>query len=211
MTGLYIILLWLIIVFSISLIVKLIYPKEKEIIRKVIHIGSAPLIPIGIYFEIPKINALSVAIIVSLIVLLNYNYKFIPFIEDVNRKSLGTTFYCISFTILIGLFWNNNQYCAYAGSFIMAFADGFAGIIGIKFKSYKWKILGNEKSLFGTITMFTISLFILQYLNSLYIINLSDYKLIFIAIIATVIEQISELGIDNLTVPLITALLVRFL
>jgi len=60
-------------------------------------------------------------------VLINYSYKLFPTIEDVERKSYGTLFYCLSLFILIYLFWEKDPYALIAGFFIMTFGDGLAG------------------------------------------------------------------------------------
>jgi len=60
-------------------------------------------------------------------VFINYNYKLFPTIEDVERKSYGTLFYCLSLFILIYLFWNKDPYALITGFFLMTFGDGLAG------------------------------------------------------------------------------------
>ena len=94
-----IILLYLFSIFLISIVFKKFYEKSKEIIRKIIHIGIGPLIPIAQFLKINQNSALIFTGIVSLMVLINYTYKLFPTIEDVDRKSYGTLFYCLSLFI----------------------------------------------------------------------------------------------------------------
>ena len=211
MSSIFIICLWLAIIISISFIVKKIYPEQKEIIRKIIHIGSAPLLPLGIYLNLNKEIAVIGSSLVTILILLNYKIKIIPFIEDVKRRSFGTIFYCLSITILVIFFWEKYQYCAYIGVFLMSISDGFASIIGKSLKSYKWKVFNCTKSLAGTLAMLSFSLVILYIITSIFSVNIELYKLLFVGVFATALEQISILGIDNLTVPLITAFIIRLL
>jgi len=101
-----VILLYLFLIFLISIVFKKYNEDNKEIVRKIIHIGIGPLIPIAQFLKINQNSALIFTGIVSLMVFTNYNYKLFPTIEDVERKSYGTLFYCLSLFILIYLFWD---------------------------------------------------------------------------------------------------------
>ena len=90
------ILIYIFIVFFISIAYKSFNPKNKEIRRKIIHIGIGPLIPIAKILDIDQTSALYFTGVVSLLTLINYQFKLFPTIEDVDRKSYGTLFYCLS-------------------------------------------------------------------------------------------------------------------
>jgi len=204
------IILYLSLIFLISIVFKKFNQNSKEIIRKIIHIGIGPLIPFAQFLKIDQNTALIFTVIVSFMVLINYIYKLFPTIEDVERKSYGTIFYCLSLFILIWLFWDKNPYALITGFFIMTFGDGLAGVIGKSFNSKSWTIFRQKKSLFGTLTMFLTSLIICCSVgytqqNSL---NLNYFT---IALLATVLEQFSILGIDNLIVPVSSGLYFNFL
>ena len=203
------ILIYIFIVFFISIAYKSFNPKNKEIRRKIIHIGIGPLIPIAKILDIDQTSALYFTGVVSLLTLINYQFKLFPTIEDVDRKSYGTLFYCLSLFILILLYWNKDPNSLIAGFFIMTFGDGLAGLIGKNFKSKNWFFLNQKKSLFGTLTMFFTSLIVvfgLSYLNK-YSFNVNLFT---IALISTILEQFSILGIDNFIVPLSAAFCFNF-
>jgi phytol kinase len=129
----------------------------------------------------------------------------LPTIEDVDRKSYGTLFYCLSLFILIYLYWNKDPTSLIAGFFIMTFGDGFAGLIGKNFQSKSWVFFNQKKSFFGTLTMFITSLIVvfgLSYFQK-YSLNINIFT---IAFISTVIEQFSIFGIDNFIVPISAAI-----
>ena len=205
-----VILLYLFSIFFISIVFKKYNEDSREIVRKIIHIGIGPLIPIAQFLKINQNSALIFTGIVSLMVFTNYNYKLFPTIEDVERKSYGTLFYCLSLFILIYLFWDKDPYALISGFFIMTFGDGLAGLIGKSFNSKSWIFFKQKKSLYGTITMFLTSLIVVCSIgysqqNSL---NLNYFT---IAFIATLLEQFSILGIDNFIVPISSALFFNFL
>ena len=205
-----VILLYLFLIFLISIFFKKYNEDSRENIRKIIHIGIGPLIPIAQFLKINQNSALIFTGIVSLMVFINYTYKLFPTIEDVERKSYGTLFYCLSLFILIYLFWDKDPYALISGFFIMTFGDGLAGLIGKSFNSKSWIFFKQKKSLYGTTTMFLTSLIVVCSIgysqqNSL---NLNYFT---IAFIATLLEQFSILGIDNFIVPISSALFFNFL
>jgi len=204
-----VILLYLFLIFLISIVFKKYNENSKEIVRKIIHIGIDPLIPIAQFLKINQNSALIFTGIISFIVFINYNYKLFPTIEDVERKSYGTLFYCLSLFILIYLFWDKDPYALITGFFIMTFGDGLAGLIGKSFNSKSWIFFKQKKSLFGTMTMFLTSLIVvcsIGYAQQ----NSFNLNYLTIAFFATLLEQFSVLGIDNLIVPITSALFFNF-
>ena len=205
MISIIFIIFYLSLLFSITFIYKLFRPNNKELLRKIIHIGVGPLIPLAKFLEINQNLAQYIAALVSILVLINYIYRLFPIIEDIDRKSFGTLFYCLSLIILISLFWDKDPSSLFAGVFIMTFGDGLAGLLGKNFKSKNWIIFNQKKSLIGTATMFIVSFIItgsLAYYGSHEI----SFFLPLIALLATTIEQFSIAGIDNLFVPIVSAI-----
>ena len=209
MINFLIVLIYLFSIFLISIFFKKFNEDSKEIVRKIIHIGIGPLIPIAQFLKIDQNSALIFTGIVSLIVLFNYTYQIFPIIEDVERKSYGTLFYCISLFILIALFWNKNPYALITGFFIMTFGDGLAGLLGKSFNSRSWIFFKQKKSLIGTITMLFTSLIVVCAVGNFQE-NSFNINYFTIAFIATILEQFSVLGIDNFIVPISSALCFNF-
>ena len=206
-----IILAYIFSILLVSIVFKKFYEDSREIVRKIIHIGIGPLIPIALYLKIDQNSALIFTGIISIMILINYNYKLVPTIEDVERKSYGTIFYCLSLFILIWLFWNKDPYALIAGFFIMTFGDGLAGLIGKSFHSKNWIIFKQKKSFFGTMTMFFTSLIVVCSIGyaqqNSFSFNLNYFV---IGFLATFLEQFSILGIDNFIVPILSGLCFNF-
>ena len=196
--------IYIVFIFLISKLLKNFYPNNQELLRKIIHIGMGPLIPLAKFLEIEQSAAQYFAGGISILILINYIYKLFPIIEDIDRQSFGTFFYCFSLLILISLFWEQDPLSLTAGFFIMTFGDGLAGLIGKNFKSKSWTIFNQKKSIIGTTTMFLISLLVLSILG--YKNNIDfNYYYFWIALSVTVLEQISIIGIDNFSVPIVTS------
>jgi len=201
---------YIVFIFLISKLFKNFYPNNQELLRKIIHIGMGPLIPLAKFLEIEQSAAQYFAGGMSILIIINYIYKLFPIIEDVDRKSFGTFFYCFSLLVLISLFWDQDPLALTAGFFIMTLGDGLAGLIGKNFKSRSWKIFNQKKSLKGTTTMFLISLLVLSIIGFANNIDF-NYYYFGIALLATLLEQISIIGIDNLSVPIITSIIFHLL
>ncbi len=202
--------IYIVLIFLISKLFKNFYPNNQELLRKIIHIGMGPLIPLAKFLEIEQSAAQYFAGGMSILIVINYIYKLFPIIEDIDRKSFGTFFYCFSLLILISLFWERDPLALTTGFFIMTLGDGLAGLIGKNFKSRSWKIFNQKKSTIGTTTMFLISFLVLLisgYTNDIDF----NYYYFGIALLATLLEQISIVGVDNILVPIITSISFHFL
>ena len=92
----------------------------------------------------------------------------------------------------------------------MTFGDGLAGLIGKNFSSWSWIFFKQKKSLIGTLTMLLTS-FIVVLTLGYFQENNFNFNFVLIAFVATLLEQFSVLGIDNLIVPISSALCFHFL
>ena len=196
-----IIALWIIIILSIEFLSKKYFPKKEELSRKIIHIGTGPVILIAWFFDIPQNIAFFSALLITIALGVNYQFRLMPTIEDVERKSFGTIAYGISITFLLLLFWPHYELSISLGVLSMAFGDGLAGLIGKSFKSPTWSVLGQTKSIAGTLTMGTVVAITTETITSINNVAIQPLEIIVISLIATFLEQISPFGIDNITVP----------
>ena len=92
---------WLLFVLSSSFLCAKLFPNAKELSRKIVHIGIGPILPFAWWLDIPPGIAISVAISVSILLLINYRLKVIDIFENIERKSYGTIAYGISISILL--------------------------------------------------------------------------------------------------------------
>ncbi len=194
--------LWIISILLIAFLCKKYFPNKEELSRKIIHIGTGPVILWAWLFDIPKNIAFFCAFFITIALGINYQYRLLPAIEDIERKSFGTIAYGISITLLLLLFWPLHASSISIGILSMAFGDGLAGLIGKSINSPKWSILGQSKSIAGTLTMGTVVAITTATIASINNLDLQPIEIIVISLVATLLEQISPWGIDNLTVPI---------
>ncbi len=186
---------------------------NSELARKVVHIGTGNVFLVAWWLKLPALVGISASIVASIIALLSYYIPFLPGINSVGRKSLGTFFYAISIGILIAWFWPIQQFhYAALGILVMTWGDGLAGLIGQRFGKHPYELWGMKKSWEGSLTMAVTSYIV----SCLILLSVQGnvwqtwVMPIAIALVATSLEAFSKLGLDNLTVPLGSAALAFF-
>lgn len=183
---------------------------DPEISRKVVHIGTGNVIILAWWLQIPAWVGIAAGIISAAIALISYQLPILPSVNSVGRKSLGTFFYAVSIGTLIGCFWplNQPQYAA-LGILIMAWGDGLAAVIGQNFGKHPYEVWGMKKSWEGSLTMCLVSYVICSLILLVVQGNIWQTWVVAIpvALVATALETLSKVGIDNLTVPLGSAAL----
>lgn len=201
---------WVALIILVAWLVSRFTNSEPEVIRKIVHIGTGNVILLAWWLDIPPFLGIAAAIFASLVTLFSYFVPILPGINSVGRQSLGTFFYAVSIGVLVAAFWylQQPQYAA-LGILTMAWGDGLAALIGKRFGQHKYQIFGANKSWEGSLTMTLISSLVAILIllgtqgNNWEILLIS----IFVGIFSTVLEAISFLGIDNLTVPIGSAFL----
>ncbi|MFM7314593.1 MAG: dolichol kinase, partial [Cyanobium sp.] len=147
------------------------------------------------------------AALITLLALANHRRRLLPAIEDVGRASYGTVAYGASITLLLVLFWPQRADAVCAGVLVMAWGDGLAGLLGPRVPSPSWTVFGERRSLAGTSAMALVSLGALLAVAAAVPTAPGLSGLLALAALATALEQVAVLGLDNLTVPLVVALL----
>ena len=185
-----------------SVICRQFFPSQKELSRKIVHIGTGPVIPLAWVLKIPSNLAVPCAGIVTIALIINYRFRLLSALEDVNRQSYGTIAYALSITFLLIFLWPENAAAVCAGVLAMSFGDGLAGLIGRQLQTPQWVIFGQRKSIAGTLTMALTVGIILILLSVFSGIAIHPLLILTITLLAVSLEQISPWGIDNLTVPI---------
>ena len=194
-----------------SLVVRRRWPQQREWSRKLVHIGTGPVVLLAWAFGIGREIALPVALLVTAATALNHRLELLPAVEDVGRRSYGTVAYGASIAVLLALFWPQQPLAVAAGVLVMAFGDGLAGLVGPALPSRRWQLWGQTKSLAGTGCMLIAALLVLVLLTVLATASGQTapplQACLGLAVLATALEQWSVFGIDNLSVPVLTGML----
>jgi phytol kinase len=181
-----------------------------EYVRKFVHIGTGNIILLAWALKTPLWLALGFGIVFSAVTLLSYQVNILSSINGVNRKSWGTFFYALSITLLIGIFWSRSEpLIAALGILIMTWGDAFAALVGQTWGRRSYQVFGVKKTLEGSLAMglvsFVVCILLLGFAYGIRVEVLGCAMLL--ATTATALETLSVAGIDNLTVPLGSAIL----
>ena len=185
---------------------------DPELTRKVVHIGSGNVILLAWWIDISRAVIVSAAIIAAAIAIISYLIPILPSIESVGRKSFGTLFYAISMGILAACFWSEHPQYAVIGILVMAWGDGMAAIVGQRFGKHQYRVGQIVKSWEGSLAMVGAALIVTAAVllategNCWQTWTIS----LLVAVVATILEAFSKLGVDNLTVPLASGFLCFF-
>ena len=194
---------------------KMFEKKGKEISRKFIHImlGNWWIIAM-FFFDNVWFAAFGPAVFV-IVNYLSYKKDLIKVMERDEQDGFGTVYYALSLLILaivsFGIF--KNPALGLVPTLVMAYGDGLAAIIGKNTKSKKYKLSDTKKSFAGSLTMFLISLVLIggyllfTYSDMFWSSTHWPLVSVMIAFCITAIEAVSGKGIDNISVPISTLLL----
>jgi len=230
--------LYVIIVLAIGEILKRKFNKTSEFTRKIIHIFAGFSVYTVLFFDHPWVAnfvALTFVIILFLaspsspVTALREMFGTMERTEE-GKKLWGPFFYAVSILVLTLIFTLSGldiyYWLAAAPLTTMYLGDGLAPIIGKKYgKKFYTIIKGSKRSIIGSLTMFAAGFggaILAIWFNGILAVEikyglttLTPWDIIIYALItaglATIIELFTPLGLDNLTVPLGTTLVLSLI
>jgi uncharacterized protein (TIGR00297 family) len=184
--------------------------------RKVVHIGVSHWWLILMYGLHTPWIALAGPISFVFLNLLSLRVKLFKGMEaEPGSRNFGTVYFPISLVVLVLLVnakiiepWEGG-----VGMLIMGWGDGLAALVGVRAKGGVFQIFGSTKSLRGSLAMLAASFVVALVFLSFFQEELEPMSLLAraaaIASFATLVELLTPFGLDNLTVPMLTALFVH--
>jgi len=178
---------------------------HSELSRKFIHVTVGSFVAFWPYFlSWHEIVGLSIAFLI--VVALSKHFQIYQAIHSVTRPTWGEIFF--AFAVGAITFITHDKAIYAAALLQMSLADGLAAIIGTRYGNpQKYLILGHTKSVLGTLTFITTSVLILLGFSHFSHTSLAAAWVLGIAALASLIENFSVRGLDNLMVPVVVALL----
>lgn len=193
--------------------------RGKEASRKFIHIMLGNWWIIAMYFFTNVWFAVFVPTTFVIINYLSYKKDLIKVMERDEQDGLGTVYYAVALLILaivsFGIF--KKPSLGLVPTFVMAYGDGLAAIIGKKIKSKKYKLSDTKKSFAGSATMYIISTLLIggylafNYGTTFWMGTHWPVVSILAGFAVTALEAVSGKGWDNITVPIATLALLILL
>lgn len=209
--GLIKILLSLLFIFVILIIAEVLLKKHKirsEYSRKLVHISVATFVAFWpFYFSFQSVEILSVLLFI--VIFISREAHIFKSIHNIKRRTVGDLLFPISFFTLALL--THNKYVFLASVLTMGLADGLAGLVGIIYiRKFKKK---EQKTIIGSVTFFLVALVIFLLIKTLAPSGISTLNwplVVMIPFATALIEHLSLFGADDITVPLITLLMLHF-
>ena len=206
---------------------------SSEVTRRMVHLFAGAAIWTVPYYPHPWVATLVALTFVALLALANTE-RFSGFFaamarpEDLENNSVrGPFWYAVSITTLTAIFtftgYEELYFVAAAAIHIMMFGDGMSAPIGMKYgQKTTMVVFGSNRSVPGSLAVFVFGFFgailafwwfgIYSMASPVFVIagNILWFQMIALALIgaitATFVELVSPKGTDNITLPLITCL-----
>jgi phytol kinase len=180
--------------------------------RKFVHVG----VGMWVLGTVALFKSWQLAVIPPLsFILVNYiSYRQDVFkgMESKDKRNLGTVYFPISFSLIIALFWAKPAVVV-AGLMPMVWGDALAAVIGERWGKHRYSVFAETKSWEGSAAMLIASF--ASVLIVLLAAGVAGGQALLasavISIVATIVEVLTPWGIDNLTVPLLSAVLLWLL
>jgi dolichol kinase len=188
------------------------YPMQS---RKFLHIMTGNIAFILPLFETREIMAFVAAGPFILFTFLMSPYSPIKSIRGKTSEAghgLGLVYYAITWTVLAYAFFDHREIIA-MGILAMSYGDGLASLIGIKYGKRKYCVFKDTKSYVGSIAMFVCTFLLLVIALLFYAEPVTTRVAVYLlcmAGVATIVEGVTPLGLDNLSVPFVVALMYWF-
>ena len=179
--------------------------------RKIIHISVAHWWLIAMAFHEALWAALVGPIVFIVLNYLSYKRQLITAMDaEETRGNLGTVYFPISLLVVVLMTYGLGVplYVGAIGILVMGYGDGLASLLGVHFGRAQTTLFRSSKSLVGSVTMFVASSLV-----TLTVVALTPgyagplvLAALLTGLVATVIEYVTPLGLDNLSVPILTTL-----
>ena len=184
----------------------------RDVTRKIVHVGVG-MTALAVTFIF---RDWTIAIIgpLTFIVVNYFSYRRNLFrgIETGETGQLGTVYFPLSFVLLTPLLWSRPALLA-AAFMPMAWGDAAAAILGKRLGAHQFSLFGQVSSVEGSIAMFVLSLIATNLVLVLFgqPVDSSVLAAFLTASVATLLEALSPWGLDNLTVPIVSAFVLSIL
>lgn len=185
------------------------YLRQKNLIRneearKIVHFLHAVAIAVWAYFLPNYWPIIAAECLALVLVLAEKKLNILPGLRAVGRLSYGEVLFLVGVIILALL---QPSYSHFVIVMLhLGIADAVAAVVGKRVTSPTYKVYGHAKSLAGSLACFLASFGIfmsyLIYTNQVMWGNVASVALA--AVFVMLVENLSPLGSDNLTIPIAT-------
>lgn len=176
-----------------------------DITRKATHVGAALIAAASPLFLSSFVIVISCLFFAGLL-FIGRSSNLFSSIHDVKRKTYGAVFLPLGEAISAIVFLPQGIREFQFGVLVMGISDPLASLVGERFGSHQITVFGNKKSLEGSLALFLSALVITFIFFPVF-----GLPLILIPLILTFVELVLGYGFDNLVLPVVGALLLKYI
>jgi len=179
-----------------------------DISRKIIHVAVGSwILPTVLLFDSRWAAAAPPAVFV-LVNLLSLRGKWTRAMDAEAGSNLGTVLFPLSFVLLILTLWEQpgGRAAICAGLLALAWGDAAAALIGLRWGRHRYRVGAGWRSLEGSVAMLLFSALAIWTAGAVVGPSWPPVVLLAGALVATLLEAGGRRGLDNLLVPVGTAL-----
>ena len=177
---------------------------SSESVRKIIHIGVSNWVFILVWcFDDVRFAVVGpVAFIILNAVFVHSGAAGLLGMGD-RRRDNGLVYFPFSLLVMTLLYYRGliQAHDVIAATLVMGYGDGLAALVGSQIGRHRYSVLNASKSWEGTAVMLIVSIAVIAIFTPY-----PALKVLVMAVVATLFEALTPLGLDNITVPLLTAL-----
>ena len=177
---------------------------SSESVRKIIHIGVSNWVFILVWcFDDVRFAVVGpVAFIILNAIFVHSGAAGLLGMDD-RRRDNGLVYFPFSLLVMTLLYYRGliQAHDVIAATLVMGYGDGLAALVGSKIGRHRYSVLNASKSWEGTAVMLIVSIAVIAIFTPY-----PALKVLVMAVVATLFEALTPLGLDNITVPLLTAL-----
>lgn len=177
---------------------------SSESVRKIIHIGVSNWVFILVWcFDDVRFAVVGpVAFIILNAIFVHSGAAGLLGMGD-RRRDNGLVYFPFSLLVMTLLYYRGliQAHDVIAATLVMGYGDGLAALVGSKIGRHRYSVLNASKSWEGTAVMLIVSIAVIAIFTPY-----PALKVLVMAVVATLFEALTPLGLDNITVPLLTAL-----
>ena len=144
---------------------------------------------------------------------LSYRQETFKAMETGEKGNLGTVYFPLSFVLIVFLFWQQ-PHLVVASLMPMTWGDAMAAVLGARYGQFRYTLWGSTRSLEGSISMFLFAFtatFLVLWLFPPLGLGISLLYALIVSVITTLVEAVTPWHLDNLTVPLVSAVILYLL
>jgi dolichol kinase len=175
-----------------------------EVTRQIAHVaGAASVAVLPLFLRLPEI--VGIAVFFTGVLVWTRARHLLNGVHGVHRVTLGALVFPAGLLLAVLLGWGHRGAIAYA-ALVVAIADPVAAIVGRRFRSMGWSVIGGEKTLAGSLAFAMVAVVIGLVIGA----GAGEVRFLATfgaALVLALVEGSLGYGLDNIPVPAVASLL----